>query len=73
MKGHVYNRNGVQTITGENLVNIMKEMFFKLKLSNTQWKMLTNMADKEKSGHVDVELFFMMLGNNAKLNKAIPK
>jgi hypothetical protein len=73
MRGHVYIRYGVCTINADNLVNLMKEVFYRLKLSNTQWKILTNMADKEKNGLVDVELFFMMLGNNAKLNKAIPK
>jgi Ca2+-binding EF-hand superfamily protein len=73
MRGFLAYKDGHYVINSDNLVNLLKEIFFKLRLSNTQWKILVNVADRQKNNLIDVDLFFSILNNCLKQTKSIPK
>ena len=60
-------------ILNDNLVKLLKEMFPEIKLSNTQWKMIVAIGDKDKTGQVKLDLFFNLVTNSAKSNISHPK
>ncbi len=66
--------SGGQLIQGNNLINILKEMLPNLKLTQTQWKMLVNVAKYDLGeGLIDIELFFRMCETTAKNLKSHPR
>jgi hypothetical protein len=70
---YALNSNGGTLIQGDNLVNILKEMLPKLKLTHTQWKMVVNVAKCDFSeGLIDIELFFKMCEVTARNLKSHP-
>jgi Ca2+-binding EF-hand superfamily protein len=64
---------GNMFIKADNFVNILKEVLFKLKLSNTQWRMIVNVADKEKSGMIDIDMFFGVINASGLQVRKIPQ
>jgi hypothetical protein len=73
IKNYLIFQNGSCLIVGDNLVNILKEVMFKLKLSNTQWKIIVAMADKDKTNMIDIDLFFGLLENSIRQSRNFPK
>ena len=45
----------------------------KLKMSKTQWKILVAIADRERNGLIDFELFMNLSHNSAKIVASHPK
>ena len=71
---YALNSNGGTLIQGDNLVNILKEMLPKLKLTHTQWKMVVNVAKCDFSeGLIDIDLFFKMCDVTARNLKSHPR
>ena len=60
-------------ILGENLIKLLKELFPMSGISNTQWKMVVSIADKEKNGLVDLDLFFELINHRSKISASVPK
>lgn len=50
----------------DNLVDILSKMFSSVKLENNKWKLIVNIADKDKNSFVDLELLFSMVSNSTK-------
>ena len=54
--------DGVQLIHADNLINILKETIPGLRLSQTQWKMIVNLAQNERTdGLININDFFKIL------------
>jgi hypothetical protein len=60
-------------IQSTNLIAVLKEIFSKVTMSNTQWKMLVAIADREKNSLIDFDLFMKLIENSAKLAVSHPK
>ncbi len=60
-------------IHSDNLINILKEILKGIKMSNTQWKILVGIADREKNNFIDFELFLSLVSNSAKLASSHPR
>lgn len=61
------------SIQNDNLIKVLKQMFPEIKVSNTQWKMIVSIGDKDKTGHVNLELFFSLVTNSCKTTLSHPK
>ena len=54
--------DGIQLIHADNLIGILKETIPGLKLSQTQWKMIVNVAQNERTdGFININDFFKIL------------
>ena len=54
--------DGIQLIHADNLISILKETIPGLKLSQTQWKMIVNVAQNERTdGFININDFFKIL------------
>ena len=54
--------DGVQLIHSDNLISILKDIIPNLKLSHTQWKMIVNVAQNERTdGLININDFFKLL------------
>ena len=54
--------DGVQLIHADNLINILKDTIPGLQLSQTQWKMIVNVAQNERTdGLININDFFKIL------------
>lgn len=60
-------------IHSENFIKILKEAFPNANISNTQWKIVIAIGDKDKNGQVDVDLFFDLISNCSKISSSVPK
>ena len=69
--------DGVQLIHADNLINILKDTIPGLKLSQTQWKMIVNVAQNERTdGLLNINDFFKILeitSNNMSSHPIIKK
>ena len=69
--------DGVQLIHANNLINILKDTIPGLKLSQTQWKMIVNVAQNERTdGLLNINDFFKILeitSNNMSSHPIIKK
>lgn len=57
----------------ESLVDILASMFPGLKLDFNKWKLIVNIADKEKNFMIDLDLLFNLVGNSTKLTTSHPR
>ena len=57
----------------ENLVDILMKTFPDLKLNINRWKLVVNIADRERNSLIDVDLFFNLICNSSKLTSSHPK
>lgn len=59
----------------DDLIYVMNTVLVNsgLHLSRTQWKMLAEFADKDKSGMIDFEEFMAIVNNSAKTTTSHPK
>jgi len=55
------------------LVEILSKMFSNLKLEPNRWKLIVNIADKEKNSLIDIDLLFNLVVNSTKLTTSHPK
>ena len=54
--------DGIQLIHSDNLISILKDVIPGLKLSQTQWKMIVNVAQNERTdGLININDFFKLL------------
>ena len=60
-------------INAQNLINILKDVLPIISLNNTQWKMIVNIADKDKSSMIDFELFLNLVFKSTKQFISHPK
>lgn len=60
-------------IHSENFIKILKETFPNANVGNTQWKIVISIADKDKNGQIDLDLFFDLISNCFKISASVPK
>jgi len=65
-KYYTLKQNENIVIQVDNLVEILSKMFPNIKLENNKWKLIVNIADKDKNSFVDLELLFSMVSNSTK-------
>ena len=56
-----------------HLIDILKNVLFNIKLSQTQWKMIASIGDINKSGIIDFNIFMSIIENINKLGLSHPK
>ena len=54
-------------INANNLIDILKNVLGKLRLSLTQWKMIVSLGDKDKSGLIDFDAFIKIVEATSKM------
>ena len=70
-KDYMINKN---IINSENLIAVLERVTAGvLKMSKTQWKILVAIADRERNGMIDFELFLTLAHNSAKIIASHPK
>lgn len=57
----------------DNLIRILKEVFPKTNLTNTQWKMIVEIADQSHSKLIDVDLFIQLVEHSAQMEMSHPR
>jgi len=57
----------------DNLIDILSKMFSNLKLEPNRWKLIVNIADKEKNSLIDLDLLFNLVVNSTKLTTSHPR
>lgn len=57
----------------ESLVDILSKMFTSVKLDYNKWKLIVNIADKDKNSIIDLDLLFSLIVNSSKLTTSHPK
>ena len=60
-------------VHSDNLIAVLKDCVQDIKMSNTQWKILVSIADKEKNSFIDFDLFMRLIENSAKQYSSHPK
>ena len=64
--------SNVMKIHANNLIDILKNVLGKVRLSQTQWKMIVSLGDKDKSGLIDFDAFIKILEATSKMEKSHP-
>ena len=65
--------NSNMLIKVNQLVDILKNVLFNIKLSQTQWKMIASIGDMDKSGIIDFNIFMSIIENTNKIGLSHPK
>ena len=55
-----------------DMIYILKSILNKIKLSQTQWKMIVSIGDKDKSGIIDFNTFISVIDTTAKMGTSHP-
>ena len=64
--------SNVMLINASNLIDILKNVLGKLRLSQTQWKMIVSLGDKDKSGLIDFDAFIKIVEATSKMERSHP-
>ena len=64
--------SNVMLINANNLIDILKNVLGKLRLSLTQWKMIVSLGDKDKSGLIDFDAFIKIVEATSKMERSHP-
>ena len=59
-------------IHANNLIDILKNVLGKVRLSQTQWKMIVSLGDKDKSGLIDFDAFIKIIEATSKMERSHP-
>ena len=62
----------IMKIHANNLIDILKNVLGKIRLSNTQWKMIVSLGDKDKSGLIDFDAFIKVIEATSKKERSHP-
>ena len=62
----------IMLIHANNLIDILKNVLGKIRLSHTQWKMIVSLGDKDKSGLIDFDAFIKIIEATSKMEKSHP-
>lgn len=66
-------QSGNNYIYIDKLINILNRLFSYLKLDYGRWKLIVNIADKDKNGLIDIDLLFNLVVSSSNLNTSHPK
>ena len=72
-KKYFVKQGGNSVIHSDNLIEILSKMFPAAKLDINRWKMVVNIADRDKNSLIDVEYLFTQLGESYKFAASHPK
>lgn len=73
LKQYSLNENGGILVQADNLISVLKDIFPKMKLSHTQWRMLVLIGKSDIENLVDLGLFFNMVEISERNLKSHPK
>ena len=59
-------------IKSNDMIYILKNILNKIKLSQTQWKMIVSIGDKDKSGIIDFNTFISVIDTTVKMGTSHP-
>ena len=59
-------------IKANDMIYVLKDVLNKIKLSQTQWKMIVSIGDKDKSGIIDFNTFISVVDTTAKMGISHP-
>ena len=59
-------------IKANDMIYILKSILNKIELSQTQWKMIVSIGDKDKSGIIDFNTFISVIDTTAKMGTSHP-
>ena len=66
-KNYLIKLNEIDFIHSKNFIALLKDIFPKMKLSQTQWKMIANIAQTEKTDDlINLKGFFKLIEFTAK-------
>ena len=65
IKETAFGQNSI-IIHEDNLIRVLKDLFQYYKLTNTQWKMIVEIGDKDTQGFINFETFIKLVENCAK-------
>ena len=72
-KRHFIKQGGNLVVHCDNLIEILAKMFPASKLDSNKWKMVVNIADKDKNSLIDVDYLFNQIGSSYKFAASHPK
>ena len=64
--------NQSMLIKTENMIEVLKNVLNKIRLSQTQWKMIVSIGDKDKSGMIDFNTFLSVIETSSKMATSHP-
>ena len=71
---YIFNSEGNSFVQADNLLNIIKDLLPNYKLSQTQWKMIINIAQNENNNNlIEIEKFFRLIEITSKNLTSHPK
>ena len=59
-------------IKANDMIYVLKSILNKVRLSQTQWKMIVSIGDKDKSGIIDFNKFISVVETTAKMDTSHP-
>jgi Ca2+-binding EF-hand superfamily protein len=62
----------IMLIKANDMIYVLKDVLNKIKLSQTQWKMIVSIGDKDKSGIIDFNTFISVVDTSAKMGLSHP-
>ena len=73
VKSMSFGRVQSMMIQQDNLIAVLKDVFPSWRLTNTQWKMIVQIADKDKSNLIQFDLFIKIVEHCANKAKSQPR
>lgn len=72
-KDYLTKQGQSSVIHSDILVDILSRMFSSMKFDYNKWKLIVNIADKDKNSMVDLDLLFNLVINSTKLTTSHPR
>lgn len=67
------NKSGTQIVQSDNLISVLKDLFPRIKLSHTQWRMLVLIGKTEIENLIDLNCFFLLIDECVKKINSHPR
>ena len=64
--------SNIMKVHANNLIDILKNVLGKIRLIQTQWKMIVSLGDKDKSGIIDFDAFIKIIEATSKMERSHP-
>ena len=71
-KVRLFTVGSIMKIHANNLIDILKNVLGRVRLSQTQWKMIVSLGDKDKSGLIDFDAFIKIIEATSKMERSHP-
>jgi hypothetical protein len=72
-KSMIFKQGQLHLVHADNLITLLKDILFGLKLSNSQWKIIVSMADRQKNSMIDLDLFISLVEQSTRQATSHPR